>query len=121
MKKILCVLLVLITVFSFPAAAFAESVASPEGPVEASPRVKDGDTGYINRVGVRLRSTAGIPSDDPDKNILGQLDYRALIYFAGNGGYADGHYWTKITVQSGSNSGRTGYVASEYITWGYPP
>ncbi len=116
MKKILCVLLVLITVFSFPAAAFAESVASPEGPVEASPRVKDGDVGYINTYNVNLRSGPGTSYSS-----AGQLDYKSLVYFIENGGYADGYYWIKVSVQVGTHSTSKGYVASKYITWGYPP
>jgi uncharacterized protein YgiM (DUF1202 family) len=112
MKKLLSLLLVAAVVFSSMATlASAADYAIADDIAQIA--TVDSDDGYINANNVNLRSGAGTSYPS-----LGQVnsgdrfeDYWEPFV------YADGYYWCKIKMLTGQNAGKTGWVATTYLTW----
>lgn len=66
-------------------------------------------TGFITEDNVNLRNSSGVS--------LGQVNYGDTfkINTSTSGRYFNGIYYRLVTMTSGQNSGRSGWVADEYI------
>jgi FlaG/FlaF family flagellin (archaellin) len=67
-------------------------------------------TGYINENNVNLRNSSGIS--------LGQVNYgdTLTINLATSGKYFNGIFYRLVTMTSGQNNGRSGWVSADYIS-----